>query len=100
MKLLFIAEGMYFLNGKKGIFVKLKTLHTKTCYKVAIVDMIKLLGIFVFLTPRNRWNFKFLVKKAWGVRVLRALRRISQIIMVSPPRYVGSGEVTLRDVNS
>lgn len=60
---------MYFLNGKKkkggGIFVKVKTLHTKISYKVAIVDMIQLSGMRVFLTRRNRWNFKLLVKKAW-----------------------------------
>lgn len=35
-------------------------------YKMAVGDIIKLSRIFVFLAHRNRWNFTFLVKKAWG----------------------------------
>lgn len=37
-------------------------------YKMVVGD-IKFSGIFVFLAYRNTWNFKLLVKKAWGAGV-------------------------------
>lgn len=74
-------------GGVGRIFVKVKTLHTKISYKVALVDRIQLSGMFVLLTHRKRWNFKLLVKKKGGW--LGALPRISQIITVSPPDMRG-----------
>lgn len=41
---------------------KHQTLHTKMHYKMAIGDIIKLSGIFVFWDQRNRWNFELLAK--------------------------------------
>lgn len=68
------VRGWLLLSFLKRIFVKIKTLPTKMHYKMAIGDIIKLPGIFVFLAQRKRWNFELLVK-AWGLGTLPRIPR-------------------------
>lgn len=92
----------------KRIFVKIKTLHTKMHYKMAISDIIKLPGIFVFLAQRKRWNFELLMK-AWGLGTLPRIPRRqpaqrwalarhpdrSQLPQLALPREAAGGDKSL-----